>query len=146
MISNIIKVRKWKKTHSFHLEFAPPSMNVVVNGSTVRYTADPDDEDYFDDVTATRSSGINQCNGKMAIYYGPVGNPLSNCKVVLLPPRMYRRTSRKFRRKQIVKAEIWGTCNWMVFARTYLRGQNMTLNAGFHTRVNFQPKSIKNVP
>ena len=120
-------------------------MNVVVNGSTVRYTADPDDEDYFDDITGTRTSGINRCNGKMAIYYGPVGNPLSNFKVAMLPPKMYRRTSRMFRRKQIVKVEIWGHCNWMVFARTQFRGRNMTLTGGYNSRLNFQPKSIKNV-
>ena len=120
-------------------------MNVVVNGSMVRYTADPDDEDYFDDITAMRSSDIFQCSGQMAIYYGPVGNPLSNFKVAMFPPKKYRRTSRMFRRKRIVKVEIWGNCNWMIFARTHFRGQNMTLNAGAQSRLNFQPKSIQNI-
>ena len=59
----------------YHIDFAPPSMNVAINGTIVRYTGD--DDETFGDMTAMLPRGP-RCMGAMAVYYGPVVNPLSN--------------------------------------------------------------------
>lgn len=120
-------------------EFSPPSMSVTIDGSTVQYEGDED----YGEVSYTLYAG-NRCFGKLAVYYGPVGNPLSNFRMIYIRPGAYRRTSRMFRRKQIVKVQVFGNCRWNFYTRSNFGGQHITRGFGNSQPLTFRPNSIKN--
>ena len=117
---------------------------MTINGANVTYTADPDADEEFNDVF-TFPSGPNNCAGTMALFHGPRGDPISDLKIKLFSPGNYRRTGRAFRRRTVLKAEVWGSCTWYVNSGSRFRGTRMTLFPGFNSYLDFTPKSIKNV-
>ena len=117
---------------------------VTINGTNVTYNGDYEAEDYFNDVFSF-PSGPNNCEGSMALFHGPIGDPLSDLRMKTFAPGNYARIGRAFRRRTILKAEVWGSCVWYVNSGTRFRGTTMTLDPGYNSYLDFTPRSIKNI-
>ena len=86
--------------------------------------------------------GANGCFGALAITHRTAGNPNSAIRTRTFRPFNYPRTIRAFRGREIVTAQVWGTCPWRLHSRTRFRGQYVGLPGGFNSHVNLVPFSI----
>ena len=69
-----------------------------------------DDEEYLDDIT-TLSPGTNGCRGLLKIVHSMAGDSSSDLKTSTFPPYNYKKTRSVFRGRDIVNAEVSGTCS-----------------------------------
>ena len=122
------------------LDFSVSGGTFIINGTPVTHIGREDDYEYMDLVRGLPSG--NNCHGTLAIYHGPRRDPLSDLKMRTIAPQNYHRTGRAFRRRRVLKAEVWGNCAWYVYSRPYFRGTRRILNPGFSSQLDFNPKSI----
>ena len=99
------------------------------------------DDEYLDDLI-NLTPGANGCRGQLAIVHSRAGSPESDLKTRLFQPSNYKNTKRRFRRREIVKAEVFGTCRWNLHSQKRFRGQTFHATSGFDSHLPFVPFSI----
>jgi len=100
-----------------------------------------DDEEYLDDIT-TLSPGTNGCRGLLKIVHSMAGDSSSDLKTSTFPPFNYKKTRSVFRGRDIVNAEVSGTCSWYFYSRKRFGGRSVSAPAGFNSHLPFSPFSI----
>ena len=100
-----------------------------------------DDEEYLDDV-ATLPRGTNGCRGLLKIVHSMVGDSTADLKTSTFPPSNYKKTKSEFRNRDIVNAEVSGTCSWYFHSRKRFQGRMFSAHPGFNSHLPFTPFSI----
>ena len=98
-------------------------------------------KDYLEDIT-TLSPGTNDCRGLLKIVHSMVGDSTADLKTSTFPPSNYKKTKSEFRNRDIVKAEVSGTCRWYFYSRKRFRGRSVSALPGFNSHLSFTPFSI----
>lgn len=82
------------------------------------------------------------CKGQLAFWHGPQGNVQSGTRRTVVNPGIYKNTRRAFRRREIIRAEVWGNCAWKIYSSKKFKGSRMRLEPGFKSHLDFTPESL----
>ena len=86
--------------------------------------------------------GRDGCRGVLAIVYSSTSDPYGSTYIRTFRPTNYRNTKRVFRRRCIVRVEVWGTCSWRLYEHTSFRGRYVSLSPGVNSYITVLPRSI----
>ena len=71
-----------------------------------------------------------------------VGDSNADLKTSTFPPSNYKKTKSEFRNRDIVKAEVSGTCSWYFYSEKRFQGRIVSGHPGFNSHLPFTPFSI----
>ena len=100
-----------------------------------------DDEEHLEDIT-NLSPGTNGCSGLLKIVHSMAGDSTADLKTSTFPPFNYKNTKSQFRGRDVVKAEVSGTCSWYFYSSKRFRGRSVSAFSGFNSHLPFTPFSI----